>query len=174
MMKAVLNPSKTNQEIGWYRENIIEPLKVEAEIWLPHNWAGSYVSVVSRADMAKQRLLTKKSCGRPRANYLEVRAGGVDGHKLAVVACPIVLGRDSQGTLGHLDTQTIAEVVSGRLYENLRLFHDKRSFDGTFCEGCDYLYPDLKEVLIWTNKPGRRSGQSMTARDLIYPEASIE
>jgi len=54
----------------------------------------------------------------------------------------------------------------------LRRLHDERAFDGTFCEGCDYLYPDLKEVLAWSNKPGRKVGQSMTATDLIYPDTN--
>ena len=168
----VLDSSKKDWEVEQYLKNIINPLGVEAEIWLPHNWAGSYAPIVSRSEMAKQKSLGLKSCGRPRANYLEVRAGGINGHKLAVVACPIVLGRDSQGTLGHLDTQTIAEVVSSSLFENLRRFHDEGLFGGTFCEGCDYLYPDLKEVLAWTNKSGRKVGQSMTATELIYSDAA--
>jgi len=159
-------------EVEQYRKNIIDPLSIEAEIWLPHNWSGAYNPVFSRAEMAKQKNLGRKSCGRPHADCLEVRAGGLPGHRLAVVACPILLGRDSKGTMGHLDTQTIIEVVTGSAYENLRCFHDKKAFNGTFCEGCDYLYPNLMEVLAWTNKPGRKVGQSMTAKDLIYPEAA--
>lgn len=168
----VLDYSRREWEVGEYQRNIISPLGVEAEIWLQHNWDGSFVSIYSREEMARQRNLSRRSCGRPHANYLEVRAGGVGGHRLAVVACPIVLGRDSDGTLGHLDTQTIAQVVAGSLYNRLRHSHDERGFDGTFCEGCDYLYPDLKEALVWSNKPGRRVGQSQTATSLVYPEAA--
>lgn len=168
----ILDPNKKDWEVQRYRQNIINPLGVEAEIWLQHNWDGSYEPTASREEMARARGLTRRSCGRPRANYLEVRAGGLPGHKLAVVACPIVLGRDSAGTLGHLDRQTIPEIVAGPLYQALRRNHDEKFFDGTFCEGCDYLYPDLKEALVWTNKPGRHVGQSQTAKSLDYPDAA--
>ena len=168
----VLDFARKDWEVEQYRKNIIDPLGVEAEIWLPHNWDGSYATTFSREEMAKAKGLTRRSCGRPHANFLEVRAGGVGGHKLAVVACAIVLGRDSDGTLGHLDTQSIAEVVAGSTYEKLRRSHDEKEFDGTFCEGCDYLYPDLKEVLVWSNKPGRKVGQSQTSRQLVYPDAT--
>ncbi len=170
----ILDPKRREWEVQQYRVNIIDPLGVEAEIWLQHNWNGSYQSATSREEMAIARGLTRRSCGRPYANGLEVRAGGLPGHKLAVVACPVVLGNDGAGTLGHLDSQTIAEIVAGPLYEELRRRHDERSFDGTFCEGCDYLYPDLTEVLAWSNKPGRKVGQSQTARGLIYPDAKPE
>lgn len=165
--------TRKDWEVEQYRKNIIDLLGVESEIWLQHNWDGNYVTITSsREGMAKERGLARRSCGRPNANYLEVRAGGVGGRRLAVVACPIVLGRDSAGTLGHLDTQTIAEVVAGSLYEALRQYHDEKVFNDTFCEGCDYLYPDLKEVLVWSNKPGRKVGQSQTARHLVYPDAT--
>ncbi len=166
----ILDPARKEWEIEQYRQNIVDPLAVEAEIWLQHNWAGNYVSL--RAELAKKRSVTRRSCGRPHARYLEMRAGGLPGRRLAVVSCSIILGHDSKGALGHLDRQTIAEVVAGEAFENLRRFHTEKSFDGTFCEKCDYLYPDLKEVLAWTNKPGRRVGQSQVARDLIYPEAA--
>lgn len=169
----IIDYARKEWEVIEYQRNIINPLGVESEIWLQHNWDGHYVTLgSSREEMAKARGLTRRSCGRPHANYLEVRAGGIGAHKLAVVACPIVLGRDSAGTLGHLDTQTIAEVVAGSLYEKLRYSHDEKQFDGTFCEGCDYLYPDLKEVLVWSNKPGRKVGQSQTATQLVYPESA--
>jgi hypothetical protein len=166
----ILNPFRRDWEIGQYCKNIVDPLGIKAEIWFAHNWSGSYVPVVSRAEMARQRNIVRRSCGRPSANYLEVRAGGIFGHRLAVVACPIILGRDSQGVMGHLDTQTVAEVVVGFHYCNLRRCHAEKAFDGTFCEGCDYLYPDLEEVLVWSNKEGRKVGQSQTARSLVYPD----
>lgn len=169
----ILEPLRKNWEVEQYRRNIIDPLGVEAEIWLQHNWAGNYVSLVSRAELAKQKDITRRSCGRPHARYLEVRAGGLPGRRLAVVACPIVLGHDSKGVLGHLDMETIAQVVAGPLFEEVRRFHREREFDGTFCDECDYLYPDIKEVLAWTNKPGRVVGQSQTAKDLIYPDAVL-
>ena len=64
------------------------------------------------------------------------QAGGIAGHRLAIVACPIILGHDSLGTLGHLDDKTIAEVVSGDLFNRLRLNHAEGNFEGTFCQLC--------------------------------------
>lgn len=167
----IVNHERVDWEVEQYRKNIVEPLGVESEIWLQHNWNGALTNMaLSREEMAKKKGLTQKSCGRPHANFLEVRAGGIEGHSLAVVSCAMILGHDKVGVLGHLDTETIAEVVAGKLYESLRFHHARRAFDETFCNGCDYLYPDL-DVLAWTNKKGRTVGQSQTAKFLNYPDS---
>ena len=114
-------------------------------------------------DAGKQR-----TCGRPFSPLLQVRAGGLDGHKAAVVACCMVLGKDSEGVLGHLDTNTIEEVVGGALYEELRTAHREERFDDiSYCKGCDQLL-EVPEALVWCDIEGREYGQSKNLATLNF------
>ena len=95
-----------------------------------------------------------------------MRAGGLDGHQGAVVACCMVLGNDKAATLGHLDTHTIEEVINGDKYEELRLAHTEGRFDDiSYCKDCDQLY-DVPESLVWTNIDNRVYNQSKILDDL--------
>ena len=117
---------------------------------------------------APRRADRRRTCGRPRAPYLNVRAGGIEGRSAAVVPCCFVLGRDEQAVLGHLDAQSIEEVLSSPAYEELRRKHDAGDFDSIpYCKDCDQLY-DLPESLVWTNIPGKAYGQSKVLQDLDY------
>ena len=112
------------QEIQSYRRNWADYTGAKAEIWLMHNWAGSEI------ELGYKRItkpMQKRSCGRPFSPLLQVRAGGIDGHHGAVVACCMVLGKDSSAVLGHLDDQTIKEVVSGDLFKELRNAHSHKN-----------------------------------------------
>ena len=163
----VLDARNADQEIAKYKEVWIDHCGVQGEIWLMHNWSGLY-SAIPYGRRAEGR----RSCGRPRAPYLNVRAGGLDGHHGAVVPCCFVLGQDSSAVLGHLDTQTIAEVVGGDKYNTLRLKHDQGMFDDlAYCRSCDQLL-DVPESLVWTNIPGKKYGQSKVLQDLDYRQWS--
>jgi hypothetical protein len=159
----VLDPAQMQREVDLYRRNWVDHCGVEAEIWMMHNWAGTYEDMPYSRHAERRR-----SCGRPRAPYLNVRAGGLDGHTAAVVPCCFVLGRDEKAVLGHLDTQSIDEVLSSPAYESLRQKHDAGDFDSVdYCKGCDQLY-DLPESLVWSNIPGKAYGQSKVLQDLDY------
>ncbi len=159
-----------DQEVEGYIKNWIEPLQCKAEIWMMHNWGGVFVnSLYGRADLAqiKQRC----SCGRPFAPALEVRAGGLDKHNASVVPCPYVVGQDSKAGFGHLDTQTIAEILSGPQLEDLREAHRSGDFDRiSYCRECDQLY-NIPSALAWTNIEGRFYGQSKTS-SVVYTDYS--
>ena len=162
----------TQQEIqtDLYKVNWLEYFSNQAyhEVWMMHNWAGSYEEVpYSRQQMLNTR--QKRSCGRPFGNILEVRAGGIDGQHGAVVPCCMVLGRDSEAVLGHLDRDNIADVYNGKLYTELRHAHTEGRFDDvSYCKNCDQLY-DYPESLVWTNIPNRKYGTSKTLNtDLRY------
>lgn len=156
----VTDMERREQEIERYIGNWIDFTGALGEVWLMHNWAGSEVELGYHRDAMVATRDTRRSCGRPFSPLLQVRAGGLDGHHGAVVACCMVLGKDSTAVLGHLDDQTIAQVVSGAPYENLRTAHRSGRFDDvSYCRGCDQLY-DLPESLVWTNIPGRAYGQS--------------
>ena len=156
------DPEAVEQEIEAYRRNIIDPLGCPAEIWTMHNWADQYrQSPCDRVAMASSP--ERRSCGRPFAATLEVRAGGLFGHHGAVVPCPFTLGpKDAGAVLGNLDAETIAEVMAGSPIARLRQAHlDGRFDDIPACKGCDMLYQT--EVLAWSNIPGRHNGQSKTS-----------
>lgn len=158
--------ARTAEEVAAYRANWIDYTGALGEVWLMHNWSGGFDAPYHREDLTPVR--EKRSCGRPFSPLLQVRAGGLDGHHGAVVACCMVLGKDSQAVLGHLDTQTIREVVEGEAYAALRLAHEEKRFDDiSYCAGCDQLY-DLPQSLVWTNIPGRQYGQSKVASALDH------
>lgn len=150
----IMNAARVDDEVRKYRENWVDYTGTQAEIWLMHNWAGEYQGPYGRP--AKE----KRTCGRPFHPTLQVRAGGLSKQHGAVVACCMVLGNDSEAVLGHLDTQTIQEVLDGAPYRELRKAHQEGRFDDiSYCKNCDQLY-DVPESLVWTNIPGRQYNQS--------------
>jgi organic radical activating enzyme len=162
----ILDANNSEYEVGEYKRNVIDALPgLMTEIWLMHSWDGTFDAPYKRGDLTTA---TRRTCGRPFAPYLEVRAGGNWGKQGAVVPCPFILGKDSTAVLGHLEDQTIAEVVRGEPYRKLREAHLKGDFDSIpYCKGCDQLL-EVPEALVWTNIPGRTYGQGKTVPDLDY------
>lgn len=164
----VTDVTHKNEEIASYRKNWGMFTGAMSEIWLMHNWAGSEIELGYHRDSMVATHATRRSCGRPFSPLLQVRAGGLDGHSAAVVACCMVLGKDSQGVLGHLDTQSIADVVRGNAYENLRSAHRAGRYDDIpYCKGCDQLF-EVTESLVWSDIPGRAYGQSKIVEGLDH------
>lgn len=164
----VIDATRKDEEAGLYRRNWGEATGAASELWLMHNWAGSEIELGYHRESMVATRGQRRSCGRPFSPLLQVRAGGLDGHTGAVVACCMVLGKDSKAVLGHLDTQSIAEVVRGAPYERLRAAHRVRRFDDVpYCSGCDQLY-DISESLVWTDIEGRAYGQSKIVADLDH------
>ncbi len=154
----ITDVERRDEEEAAYRRNWVDQTGAFGEIWLMHNWSGGIAAPYRREGLAETP--ERRSCGRPFSQLLQVRAGGLDGHRGAVVACCMVLGKDSEAVLGHLDDQTIAQVVDGEAYRDLRAAHADGRFDEiSFCRDCDQLY-DLPQSLVWSNIPGRAYGQS--------------
>lgn len=153
---TILDPQNIEHEIDEYRRNWINPVGSMAEIWMLHNWAGSFDGASSRKELRKQR-----SCGRMFKPMLQVRAGANGYGKYGSVApCCMVLGQDSKAELGTLDTQTIEEVLSGYQMSHLRKMHaEGRWNEIDYCRGCDQLY-EAPESLVWTNIEERKYGHS--------------
>ena len=57
------------------------------------------------------------------------------------------LGKDGAAVLGHLDDQSIADVVSGDLWALRAAHRDGRFSDISYCKDCDQLY-DLPESRV--------------------------
>jgi MoaA/NifB/PqqE/SkfB family radical SAM enzyme len=164
----VTDITKIEQEIKKYRENWSDYTGAKSEIWLMHNWAGSEIELGYHRATMTAAASGQRSCGRPFSPLLQVRAGGLNGHSAAVVACCMVLGKDSEGVLGHLDNQTIEEVITGSHYTALRKAHTQKNFDEiSYCAECDQLY-DIPESLVWTNIAARKYGQSKVVSEMDH------
>jgi len=170
----ITNINNKDYEIQKYRENWSDYTGAKSEIWLMHNWAGSEIELGYHRAAKTVVSSGQRSCGRPFSPLLQVRAGGLDGHSAAVVACCMVLGKDSKGVLGHLDDQTIEEVITGSLYTTLRNAHRHKNFgEISYCAKCDQLY-DVPESLIWTNIEGRKYGQSKVVAEMDHRTFNLE
>ncbi len=149
----ILDSSCVEFEVAQYIKNFIEPTKSQAYIWKMHNWSGNFVPVYLR------NKTQRKSCGRPFAPELTVRAGGINGQLGAVTPCCQTMGppNESSSVLGHLDSQSIQQVWSSSEYQRLRQAHSTKNFDDIeYCKNCDFLYQD-DDVLVWSNDKNART-----------------
>jgi len=166
MNHLIIDRENVEHEVRMYKKNWGDFTGALQEIWMMHNWSGS--------DKIKLRYERegnlRRTCGRPFAPLLQIRAGGIKGESVAVVACCMVLGKDSEGVLGHMSNQTISEVVSGEAYSELRHAHETGDFDSIdYCKNCDQLY-DTPEALVWCNIPGREYQQSKNLPSLKFSD----
>jgi len=156
-------------EVEQYKANVINKTKSLAYIWKMHNWSGNY-------NNKNPRLKTdRRSCGRPAAPELTIRAGGHDGRTAAVVPCCQTLGppNEEKSILGHLDNSSFEEVYFGEKYERLREAHRNKNFDTIdYCKDCDFLYQD-PQILVWSNdKTARIHHMLGTDEDFILTNYS--
>jgi len=156
-------------EVEQYKVNVINKTKSLAYIWKMHNWSGNY-------NNKNPRLKTdRRSCGRPAAPELTIRAGGHFGRSAAVVPCCQTLGppNEEKSILGHLDNSTFEEVYFGEKYEKLREAHRNKDFDTIdYCKDCDFLYQD-PQILVWSNdKTARIHHMLGTDEDFILTNYS--
>ena len=158
----ILDNTQIEQEVDQYLINWINPLQITAEIWKMHNWGGSYDAPYKRGQPEK------RSCGRPFAPYINIRAGGNNGSLGAVVPCCYVLGNDSSAVLGHADAQSLQEIWTSDEYYKLRQAHRKKDFDSIdYCKNCDQLYEE-PDSLVWTNVEGKRYGQHKSNQSIDF------
>ena len=138
----ITDNSQIDLEIEEYKNNWIKPTNSLGEIWKMHNWSGVYENPNERSGKVK-------TCGRPFAPEITIRAGGLDGKTGAVHPCCQVLGRDEEAVLGHMSESTFDEIWNGEEYQRLRQGHITGDYP-SYCEGCDFLIDD-PEVLVYTN-----------------------
>ena len=120
-----------------------------------------------------KRKTKRRTCGRPFAPELTVRAGGSIGRTASVVPCCQTLGppNEEKSILGHLDKSSFEEVYFGEAYENLRKAHEQKNFDKIeYCKNCDFLYED-PEAIVWTNDENHKLYNMLgTGEDFILTE----
>ena len=143
----IIDNDNIDYEVGEYRKNFIDKLDTVGYIWKMHNWSGNYDPSYGRTGQVK------KTCGRPFAPEITVRAGGLNGKHAAVTPCCQTMGppNEDKSVLGHLDESNIEEVFWGKKYEELRKLHEEERFDEIdYCKNCDFLISE-PEVLVWSN-----------------------
>ena len=139
-------------------QKIIKQLGCYGYIWKMHNMSGNYENSAN-----PRTSKTKRSCGRPFAPELTVRAGGAPGRLGAVTACCQTLGppNESKSIMGHLDNESFEEIYFGKNYQNLRQVHKEGRFEELdYCKDCDFLYHE-PESLVWTNDQDYKLGQML-------------
>ena len=138
----ITDNNQIDLEIEEYKTNWIKPTNSLGEIWKMHNWSGVY-------ENPNERTGNIKTCGRPFAPEITIRAGGLDGKTGAVHPCCQVLGRDEEAVLGHMSEDTFDNIWNGEEYQKLREGHITGNYP-SYCKGCDFLIDD-PEVLVYTN-----------------------
>lgn len=150
----LLNPDHMDFEVSQYRKNFIDVAGTVGYIWKMHNWSGNFDPSYSRSGI-------RRSCGRPAAAELTIRAGGHKGHNAAVTPCCQVLGSptESMSVLGHLDSESFEDIWYGERYTNLRKAHELNTYEdlAPYCQNCDFLVKE-DDALVWSNNEDVRVG----------------
>ena len=133
-------------ELEEYKK-IVKELGSIGHVWKMHNWSGNY------NNKNKRKKTERRTCGRPFAPEITVRAGGSPNRTGAIVPCCQTLGppNEEKSILGHLDESSFEEIYHGKKYTALRNAHQNKEFDKIdYCKDCDFLYDD-PEALVWSN-----------------------
>ncbi len=167
----ILDNKNLSFEMNEYKKNVVNKINIYGYIWKMHNWSGNYSNINPRP------ITDRKTCGRPFAPELTVRAGGSEKRTGAVVPCCQTLGppNEAKSILGHLDNESFEDVYFGKKYFELRKAHENKDFDSIeYCKDCDFLYED-PEVLVWSNDPEARPNHMLgTENDFTLTDYSLD
>ena len=165
----ITDNSQIDYEISEYKNNVISQINSLAYIWKMHNWSGNYDNTNPR------KKTDRRSCGRPFAPEITIRAGGEAGRTGALVPCCQTLGppNEEKSILGHVDKQSLEEIYNDLPYKKLIEAHTTKEFDKIdYCKDCDFLYED-PEVMVWSNdKEASINHMLGTDKDFILTEYS--
>jgi radical SAM protein with 4Fe4S-binding SPASM domain len=165
----ITDNSQIDYEISEYKNNVISQVNSLAYIWKMHNWSGNYDNTNPR------KKTDRRSCGRPFAPEITIRAGGEAGRTGALVPCCQTLGppNEEKSILGHVDKQSLEEIYNDLPYKKLIEAHTTKEFDKIdYCKDCDFLYED-PEVMVWSNdKEASINHMLGTDKDFILTEYS--
>lgn len=151
----IIDLDNTEHEIEQYRKNFIDYCRVTGYIWKMHNWSGNWSPEYARhGDI-------RRSCGRPFAQEITIRAGGNSGLQGAVTPCCQTMGapNESLSVLGHAETTSLEDIYYGDAYNKLRKDHEMGEWP-SYCENCDFLIDD-PETLIWSNDSEAARGRML-------------
>ena len=162
----ILDNTQIDYEVEQYRKNFIDDIGITGYIWKMHNWSGNWSPEYDRTSKKK------KTCGRPFANEITIRAGGIDGLRGAVTPCCQTMGppNESKSVLGHMSIQSFEDIWYGDEYNNLRKAHEMEEWP-EYCQNCDFLIDD-PEVLVWTNDADMKVGKMIGVEKINLHENS--
>ena len=165
----ITDNSQIDYEISEYKKNVISQVNSLAYIWKMHNWSGNYNNTNPR------KKTDRRSCGRPFAPEITIRAGGAENRTGALVPCCQTLGppNEEKSILGHFDKQSLEEIFNDKPYKDLIKAHTNKEFDNIdYCKNCDFLYED-PEVMVWTNDKSAKINHMLgTEKDFILTNYS--
>tara|TARA_B100000941_G_C28504000_1_gene556063 strand:- start:468 stop:1463 length:996 start_codon:yes stop_codon:yes gene_type:complete len=165
----ITDNNNVSLEIEKYKKNVIDTVGTLGYIWKMHNWSGNYDNKNFR------KKTDRRSCGRPFAPEITIRAGGEKGRTAAIVPCCQTLGppNEEKSILGHLDKEKFEDIYNGSKWNKLREAHEQKKFDEIdYCKNCDFLYND-PEVLVWSNDPEAKVNHMLgTKEDFILTNYS--
>lgn len=153
MYNLIIDINNKDYELSMYKK-LSSHLNISTSVWKMHNWSGN----ITKQD----RKITHKrrSCGRPMADQITIRAGGELGRFGAVTPCTQTLGppNETLSILGYSDKESLYNIFNGEKYQRLKDLHIQEKFDDIeYCKNCDFLYDD-NEVLVWSNDPSQKLG----------------
>ena len=156
----ILDTDNIDYELAQYRSEFIDKLGTVGYVWKMHNWSGNWDPEYQRSSQ------TKRTCGRPFAPEITIRAGGTKGMMGAVTPCCQTMGppNEAMSILGDFQSQSFDEIWYGDKYNGLRKAHETGDWPD-YCQGCDFLLDD-PEVLVWSNDPTAKVHKMLGATDL--------
>jgi radical SAM protein with 4Fe4S-binding SPASM domain len=148
IMLFLVNKDNEHQVEAWKKQ--WEPLADEVMVWLPHNWAGKFVTA-SKKGYDENTETSPKSCGRPSKGNLVVRANG------QVSMCCFDFNRDL--LIGDLRQQTLKQVLAGEALRKIKEVHEQGTFSQCeyICKDCDQIH-SRQDALLYRSNPNRKVG----------------
>ena len=119
-----------NETVDYIR-GFWEPVVDWLEIWKPHNWTdGRDYRKVSQK---------KKTCGRPFSGPIQIQSDGK-----MIVCC-----FDYNGvlTVGDTHKESIADILKGKKFNEIRRKHESGDLTGLICLTCDQLNEGNDQLL---------------------------
>ena len=123
----------------------------DIEIWKPHGWAGA------KSYRNGERKL--KTCGRPQRGPIQIQADG------KVIPCCFIT--DGEIILGDTHVDSIADILRGEKYRELRRKHETGDLTGLPCETCDQLTIQEISPLLYSTIDNKINTTSSTKFNLL-------
>jgi radical SAM protein with 4Fe4S-binding SPASM domain len=107
----------------------------DIEIWKPHGWGGK--------KQYRKSLVKLLTCGRPQRGPVQIQSNGT------VIPCCFLM--DSEIILGNTYEDSIADILGGEKYRELRRKHARGDLEGLPCKYCDQLLVLDESPLLYSS-----------------------
>jgi len=100
--------------------------------------------------------MSKKTCGRPLNGPIQINADGK-----MMVCC---FDFDGKLTVGDTYKDSIADILKGDKFNEIREKHRTGNHTGTICEMCDQLNEDDDPLIYSSRDPDREIGKTSSTK----------